>query len=145
MAGSLPGTNLKVLNREKETVSLWRRRIRPRRTPGDSDGGVVTSFQGDIAVKEQLVAVLGEEQVRQERSWPSRLGCAALGWPSLSASPTWHRITAAWGCAWTLTVGQRRALGAGVGTLAQPSTFCRLGDQRARRALFKESPRGTLV
>lgn len=38
MAGSLPSPNLKVLNREKETVSLEKKN-KATRTPGDSDGG----------------------------------------------------------------------------------------------------------
>lgn len=38
MAGSLPSPNLKVLNREKETVSLWRRRIRPQGPLGTQMG-----------------------------------------------------------------------------------------------------------
>lgn len=52
MAGFLPGPNSKVPKKEEEMVWLWRRKIKPTRTPRDS-GGVVICFREKIAVKQQ--------------------------------------------------------------------------------------------
>ena len=143
MAGSLPSPNLKVLNREKETASLWRRRIRPRGPLGTQMGG--GWFLGGNSSEGSGGGWTGGRK-RSGRRRCGPLVLAALPWAGRRSArhprgtERWQKHPGTVGVRWALTVDQQRAPGPGVGTLAHPSSSAgwvikRAGEGAPKRGL----------